>query len=231
MDAVVLAGGLGTRLRSVVADLPKPMASVNGRPFLEHQLRYWMRQGIDRFILSVGYKHETIVAHFGAAFEGAQIEYAVEPEPLGTGGGLLLALEKRSRREGFLLLNGDTFFEVDLPALMRFHGDRHADLTICLFESDRHGRYMGITVDEEGQILSLADASPGGLANGGVYLFGADALSGIPWRSGDRVSLEDELLPAIRQRKKRLFGFRCSGRFIDIGVPEDYRRAGALLTS
>ena len=93
MEAIILAGGLGTRLRPAVPNLPKPMAPVNGRPFLEHQIDYWIRQGVRRFVLSVGYMHEAIEGYFGASYRGAEIAYAVERSPLGTGGGLLLAMD------------------------------------------------------------------------------------------------------------------------------------------
>lgn len=229
MDAVILAGGLGTRLRSLVPDVPKPMAEVEGRPFLEYQLRYWIEQGIDRFVLSVGYKHEAIVTHFGGAFEGARVDYAIEEAPLGTGGGLLLAIEELRGEEAFLLLNGDTFFEVDLAALRRFHSEHLADLTMCLFESDRQGRYMGITLDENQRVVSLAEASLGGLVNGGVYLVGSRSFAGMRWKGRSKISLESELLPAVKEAGKGLFGFRCNSRFIDIGVPEDYLRSGAIL--
>ena len=113
-SAVILAGGLGTRLRSVVPYLPKPMAPINGRPFLEHQMRYWSTQGIDHFVLSVGYRYQTIIDYFGAQVEGASLDYVIEESPLGTGGGLVLASKKVSQQENFLLLNGDTYFEIEL---------------------------------------------------------------------------------------------------------------------
>ena len=112
-SAVILAGGLGTRLRSVVSDVPKPMAPVGGRPFLEYQLEYWINQGISRFVLSVGYRHEAITEHFGSRYKGVELEYAVEEQPLGTGGGLLLAAEKLKQDTPFLLLNKDTYFKTD----------------------------------------------------------------------------------------------------------------------
>ena len=113
-SAIILAGGLGTRLRGVVQDLPKAMAPIKDRPFLEYQLDYWIGQGIRHFILSVGYRREVIMKHFGDKYRDVSIEYAVEETPMGTGGGLLLAVEKMKKRAPFLLLNGDTFFEVSL---------------------------------------------------------------------------------------------------------------------
>src|SRR5262245_49936719 len=121
MQAIVLAGGLGTRLRATIGDIPKPLAPVRGRPFLEYLLAYWIGQGVTSFILSVGYRSEMITGHFGASFRGAAIDYAVEDRPLGTGGGLLLATTRLAADDPFLVLNGDTYFEVPLAALLKFH--------------------------------------------------------------------------------------------------------------
>ena len=126
-SAVILAGGLGTRLRSAVPDLPKPMAPIGGRPFLEYQLDYWIVQGISRFVLSVGYRHEAIMQHLGTRYKGIELEYAIEKRPLGTGGGLLLAAEKASRGGPFLLLNGDTYFAADWKVLNAYALAHDAD--------------------------------------------------------------------------------------------------------
>lgn len=138
--AVVLAGGLGTRLRSVVSDLPKPMAPIAGRPFLEYLFDYWIDQGIERFVLSVGYRHEAIVEHFGDGYRGATLHYAREPRPLGTGGGLLMALEHLTEAdENFLLLNGDTWFTLDLATLQQYAEQHHADCCLALFRNGNPG--------------------------------------------------------------------------------------------
>lgn len=229
--AIVLAGGLGTRLRNTVPDLPKPMAPVRGRPFLERQLDYWIGQGVERFILSVGYRREAIMAHFGAGYRTAQIEYAVEETPLGTGGGLLLAAEKLANRSPFLLLNGDTFFEVKLVDLTDFHVARRSDWTFSLFRTNESGRYMGMEVDVDGRVGSLRAGAgrPGQYANGGVYLVNPEVLQSTAWRPCDKLSLEDDLLPALVAASARLFGREFEGRFIDIGLPEDYLRSAEIL--
>ena len=231
--AIILAGGLGTRLRDAVPDLPKPMAPVQGRPFLEYQMDYWIAQGVARFVLSVGYRSEAIIGHFGTAYRGASIDYAVEETPLGTGGGLLLAAEKTADDAAFLLLNGDTFFAVDLAALTAFHSERRAGWTFSLFRAGEAGRYMGVTASADGRIQSLRSGNGeiGALANGGVYLIDPARLRRISYRAGDRVSLEDELLPAFEAAGGELFGMTSAGRFIDIGVPADYRRAAQVLES
>ena len=170
-SAIILAGGLGTRLRSAVPDLPKPMAPISGRPFLEYQLNYWISQGVSRFVLSVGYRHEAIVQHFGPRYKGVEIEYAVEERPLGTGGGFLAAAEKVGRREPFLLLNGDTYFEADWNILQTYALEHDAHWCLSLFRTSEKGRYMGIEVSSEGRITSLKSGIEQGsrLANGGVY--------------------------------------------------------------
>jgi D-glycero-alpha-D-manno-heptose 1-phosphate guanylyltransferase len=234
ITAIILAGGLGTRLRTAVPDLPKPMAPIAGRPFLAYQLDYWIGQGVDRFVVSVGYRHEAIVAHFGAAHRGVPLEYSVEQTPLGTGGGLLLALDMLTdRQRPFLLLNGDTYFAVDLAALREFHVRQQSDCTFSLFRSSEVGRYMGLGVDAQGRITALesGSAEPARLANGGVYLVNPNVLRAGPWTSGDKLSLEDDILPAAFESGSRLYGFECAGAFIDIGIPADYRRAAGLLVA
>jgi D-glycero-alpha-D-manno-heptose 1-phosphate guanylyltransferase len=231
VEAIVLAGGLGTRLRAAVPDLPKPMAPVNGRPFLEHLLGYWIAQGVTRFILSVGYRHEAVAGHFGTTYGGAAITCAVEDQPLGTGGGLLRASGSLAAPGPFLVLNGDTYFEVVLATLREFHAARRADATLALFRSPQQGRYTGLTIDESGEVLSLAAGVQGGLANGGVYLMERSLLEGGAWRPSAALSLEGDILPFALRAGKRLYGLECPGRFLDIGVPEDYARAAALLAN
>lgn len=230
-SAVILAGGLGTRLRSVVPDLPKPMAPISGRPFLEHQLDYWIKQGVSHFVLSVGYRHEVIVDHFGNKYKGAELDYVVETTPLGTGGGLLLAAEKLGRKKPFLLLNGDTYFAVDLKKLTEFSVANHADWCFSLFRTNEEGRYMGLDISPQGQITSLKSGTgrSGILANGGVYWVNPRALLSERFAPGDKVSLEDDIFPAAMASGQRLLGIEFSGTFIDIGVPDDYHRAPSLL--
>ncbi len=229
-SAVILAGGLGTRLRSVVSDVPKPMAPVGGRPFLEYQLEYWINQGISRFVLSVGYRHEAITEHFGSRYKGVELEYAVEEQPLGTGGGLLLAAEKLKQDTPFLLLNGDTYFEADWNVLDACAVEHNADWCFSLFKTIEKGRYMGIEMSDQGLITSLKSGVEQGprLANGGVYWVHPRALSG-DWRSGERLSLEDDLFPQALAAGRRILGIEFRGTFIDIGVPDDYHRAPSLL--
>jgi len=230
-SAIILAGGLGTRLRDVVPNLPKPMAPLNGRPFLEYQLDYWIAQGIRHFILSVGYRSEAIVSHFGETYGGARLEYVVEAEPLGTGGGLLLAMDLLTGNDAFLLLNGDTFFEVSLSELAAFHSARQSDWTLALFRTSEVGRYMGPGIDGDGRILTLRSETvcADRHANGGVYLISPHIIRNSNLLAGRRVSLEDEIMPCALAAGGRFFGLECEGRVIDIGVPDDYRRAADVV--
>jgi D-glycero-alpha-D-manno-heptose 1-phosphate guanylyltransferase len=225
--AIILAGGLGTRLRGVVPDLPKPMAPIDGRPFLAHQMDHWIAEGIDRFILSIGYRAVAVSNHFGDRYRGVPVDYAVESAPLGTGGALLLAAARLGSAAPALLLNGDTYFDVRLDALTTHALHHNADWCLALFRHDDPARYMGVEL-ADGRISSLrASATP--FANGGVYWFRPAALAGLTNDPARAQSLETELLPACLAAGQRIAGLVCRGDFIDIGVPDDYRRAAAVL--
>ena len=219
MEAVVLAGGLGTRLRSAVNDVPKPMAPVQGRPFLERLLDYWIGQGVQRAVLAVGYMHETIRKHFGDKYRTCAISYSVEEQPLGTGGALVQALPLVQGKT-FLVLNGDTYFAVPLSTLHEFHRQRRADVSLSLFRSD-NPRYTGLSLDADGRVTSL---SGHGAANGGVFMFEGAAASRLP---AGVSSLEKDLLPRLLGR---LYGCIFDAPFVDIGVPEDWRAAANIIT-
>lgn len=230
LEAIILAGGLGTRLRSTVPDLPKPMAPINGRPFLEHQMDYWIQQGVTRFVLSVGFMRDKIMAHFQNEYRGVEVAYAEEIEPLGTGGGLVLAYQKLIGDQPFLVMNGDTFFEVDLKALQNFHHDKHASVSMALFQVEANDRYMGVQVSSDGYIQKFrAEQGVSQLANGGVYLMNREVLKDTPWQTGAKLSLEDDLFQRIQQSGHYIGGMLFEGRFIDIGVPFDYQRAASVL--
>jgi len=229
MKVIILAGGFGTRLKKVVPDLPKPMALIRERPFLEYQMDFWISQGVTKFILSVGYLNHIIIDHFGDSYHTASIDYFVEDEPLGTGGALLLAAQ--DLKETFLVLNGDTFFEVNLNDLCLFHNKHNAEWTMSLFRSKDLDRYMGVDLEDTGEIFSFQS---GGneltlLANGGVYLVNPSALKRLNYKPYTKSSLENDLLPKFISLGGGLYGLESSGKFIDIGVPEDYYRAQKIL--
>lgn len=230
MEAIILAGGFGTRLRSVCSDRPKPMAQIRGKPFLEYLMAYWASQGVSHFILSVGYLHEVIVDYFGTEFQGIPIDYSIEKEPLGTGGGLILALEQVKRPERpFLAFNGDTYFDVPLETLTTFQKQRACQCCLSLFSIGDSDRYSRVITASNGQILQMAQGAGNASRwiNGGVYLFQGDIFS--RWAlSNEVISLENDLLPELIV-KKECFGAPFAGSFIDIGIPEDYRRAQDVL--
>lgn len=232
MEAIILAGGLGSRLQAAVPDLPKPMAPINGRPFLEYLLDFWDGQGVDRFVLSVGYKRHIIEGHFTDRYKGRAVDYAVEERPLGTGGGLLLALKRLRQTGPFLIVNGDTFFEIDLMSMLRYHQKKRAEVTIALREVEANRRYAGVEIDKEGKITTFDNrvrTVGRALINGGVYLAEESAFADQAPASDAPVSIEDQIYPRMLAAGKRMYGFPSTGRFIDIGIPEDYRRAAGLL--
>jgi D-sedoheptulose 7-phosphate isomerase len=230
-SAIIIAGGLGTRLRDVVSDVPKPMAPINGRPFLEYQLDHWIGQGVRRFVLSVGYKKEIIIGHFGTLYRDALIEYAEEETPLGTGGGLLLAVRILKPEQPFLVINGDTFFPVSLEEIQNSHEKRQADLTIAMFMADLPDRYGKITCKADGRINDFPNtkAQLGEAANGGVYLISPEAIEQLSYSESAFVSLEQELIPELIAKGEECYGIICKEKLMDIGTPEDYIKAGDIL--
>ena len=233
MEAIILAGGLGTRLRSAVPSLPKPMAPIKGKPFLGYLFDYWLHQGIKHFVLSVGYKYEVIHERFGTKYKDADVSYAIENEPLGTGGGLLLSIKQLRSKEPFLLLNGDTFFAVNLNNLFKYHKNCRADMTLSLVEIKNNKRYSGVLLDKQGLVYSIdspTDSSKTSIANGGVYMIENDLFRKHLKRSLNKCSLEEELLPQLLIQKKRIAGFASNDSFIDIGIPHDYNLAANVLS-
>jgi D-glycero-alpha-D-manno-heptose 1-phosphate guanylyltransferase len=231
MQAIILAGGKGTRLRAEVPDLPKPLAPVDGRPFLEHQMSFWIKQGVDRFILSVGYMAERIIETIGNRYCDATVDYAVEDQPLGTGGAVLFAMRRLSANEPFLVVNGDTFFDLPLSDLQRFHRGRNSNWTLGLFRTNDTNRYMGVSLDHDERLIALVTPDQRGevWANGGVYMVSPGVLDSVAERFKGEVSLEAEIIPALLASRSAIYGFRHDGRFIDIGIPADYRRAADVL--
>jgi D-glycero-alpha-D-manno-heptose 1-phosphate guanylyltransferase len=231
MQAIILAGGKGTRLHAAVPAVPKPIAPVDGRPFLEHQMAHWVAQGVDGFIVSVGYKAAMIIDCIGSRFDDVPVDYAVEDEPRGTGGGLLLAMQRLRSNAPFLVLNGDTFFDVPLSDLRLFHQSKNSDLTLGLFLTGDPKRYLGIDLDHDGRLISLAvpSANQEVWANGGVYMISPGVLSHMAERFKGEISLECEIIPALLAQNAALYGIRHVGRFIDIGIPSDYLRANNVL--
>ena len=233
VEAIILAGGQGTRLRSVVADRPKPMALVAGRPFLEYQIDHLISQGIQRVILSVGYRHELIQRHFGCHYRNIEIGYAVEESPLGTGGGLLLALQQCDANNNVLALNGDTWFPLDLVQMASLHQATQADVTVALRHGAGDGRYGGVVLDGSQRIVNFSSSGErqSHHINGGAYLISPRCQSAWSTASGRHCSLELELLETGIKQGLLCYGFISDAPFIDIGVPEDYARAADVINS
>ncbi|EAH5200876.1 D-glycero-D-manno-heptose 1-phosphate guanosyltransferase, partial [Campylobacter upsaliensis] len=171
MEAIILCGGLGTRLRAVVKDVPKPMASVGGKPFLEFIFEFLKKQGVKSVILAVSYKYEVIQEYFKDSFLGIKIRYSIEKEPLGTGGAIKEAL-KLCEEEQIFVLNGDSIFEIDLKNL-RLNG---AKICLALKKMFDFERYGAVSIDESGEIVEFKEKSfcKEGLINGGIYLLKRD---------------------------------------------------------
>jgi D-glycero-alpha-D-manno-heptose 1-phosphate guanylyltransferase len=222
-EAVVLAGGFGTRLRSVVQDLPKPMAPVGERPFLAIVLDELVAAGMQRCVLAVGYKADAIEAYFGADYRGMALAYSVEEDPLGTGGGIRQAVEQ-IHGDACLVLNGDTLFRVDLALLGRRFLEQDSLLTAALKAMRDFDRYGTVVLNEQGVITGFREKQPmaEGLINGGVYALHKDLFAGKELPA--KFSFEQEILEA-EVGQGRFHGEVFDAYFIDIGIPEDYARA------
>lgn len=224
MDSVILAGGFGTRLRAVVADVPKPMAPVAGRPFLEILLTKLAAQGVTRAVLSLGHMADVVTRHFGKRFDGLDLVYEIESQPLGTGGALRAAL-KHCNEAVTLVVNGDTFLDLDVRALQQQWLAFGRPLIVGC-EIDDASRY-GRLVLEGRRVVGFAEKGAGGpgVINTGYYLLPTDIFRRFD--KADPFSFEaDFLMPNIDRLGLEVF--RSDGLFIDIGVPEDYHRAQTL---
>lgn len=225
MEAIVLAGGFGTRLRQVVADVPKPMAPVAGRPFLEILLGSLASKGFTRAVLALGFMAEKISGHFGSRFGGLELAYVVEDKPLGTGGATRLAMTACTQDHVFVF-NGDTYLDLEAEALERqWQAHRHPIVVgRQVPDTLRYGRL----VVEGRRITRFAEkgvAGPG-LINAGCYVLAKEALAGFPLHQPFSIET-DYLTPEVARATVEVFV--TEGQFIDIGIPEDYARAQTLL--
>jgi len=221
-EAIILAGGLGTRLRSVVSDVPKCMAPVNGIPFINFIITYLKKEGVERFIFSLGYKSEIVIDYVNKIFPDLEIAYVIEDTPLGTGGAIKLACSKATSSD-VLILNGDTLFNINLKDLSEFHRNKKADFTVALKEMRNFSRYGAVEIDKNHAIKAFHEKKycEQGFINGGVYAlnvkrFMTEVLPDVC--SFDKDFLEDKI------GKKYFYGLECEYYFIDIGIPEDYDR-------
>ncbi|HLG03555.1 MAG TPA: nucleotidyltransferase family protein [Bacteroidia bacterium] len=224
-EAIILAGGFGTRLQPVISDLPKPMAPVNGKPFLHYVLQHISSYGIQKAVLSVGYLAEKVESFFGKEYLSMEILYAHETVPLGTGGGIRLGMEQCTG-EHVLAMNGDSLYKCDLRKLAESHLAAYADVTIALRKVPDASRYG--TVELEGnRIISFreksAEVTGPALINSGVYVIRKKTFLDFT-ASGKAFSIENDFF-AKYAGKLQLQGMPGEDYFIDIGIPEDYERA------
>lgn len=225
-EAIILAGGLGTRLRAAVPDLPKCMAPVAGHPFIYYLISYLRNQGISRFIFSLGFKHavvETYLAQFFVADTQLNYVTSIEKEPLGTGGAILKASLLAHSRE-VLVVNGDTFFAAEIQLLYQIYKEKKADCILTLKPMQQTDRYGVVTMEESGRIRSFLEKQfyKEGLINGGVYLLNTASLR--EKKLGDTFSFENNyLLPFCKE--ELFYGVVQDHYFIDIGIPADYQKA------
>lgn len=227
MQAILLCGGMGTRLRSVVSDRPKPMADICGKPFLQYLLEMLRDKGITEVIFALGYMGEMIEEYFrdGSAF-GLKISYSYEEEPLGTGGAIRNALPKILEEE-VLVLNADTYFPMDYQGLYHFHQENDGDFSLATRAVPDISRYGAVRRDAAGRILAwnekLEDGGQplAGEINGGIYVMKKSLIAEI---SEGKQSLEQDCIPKWLSEGKRIFGLPFDGYFMDIGIPKDYQQ-------
>ncbi|KHD35747.1 nucleoside-diphosphate-sugar pyrophosphorylase [Clostridium acetobutylicum] len=221
MQALILVGGLGTRLRSVVKDRPKPMALVENKPFLEYLIRKLKSNGISDIILATGYMSEFIENYFkdGSEF-GVNIVYSKETTQLGTAGAIKNAEEYL--KEEFFVLNGDTYFDVDFEAAYKFHKNNKSYFTMILRETSDASRYGAVECSDDNRVVSFIEKggiSKSNYINGGIYIVKKDIFKEVEREK--KVSLETEIIPKVLGEEV-IYGYKCNNYFIDIGVPEDY---------
>lgn len=227
MDAVILCGGKGTRLKSVVADRPKPLAEVNGRAFMELLMDYVSGYGFGRFILCAGYKGEMIRDHFASRKLPYEVAVSIETEPLDTAGAVKNA-ERLIKSERFLALNGDSICRADLKAFAAFHEEHKALASLAAARKEDASAFGTLDVAGDGRLLAFREkaAAASGLVNAGIYVFERGVLDAIP--PGRPYSAERDLFPALAA-KGGAYVMEVPGELVDIGTPEGYREAGEKL--
>lgn len=222
-EAIILAGGLGTRLRSAVPDLPKCMAPVAGQPFMSYVINYYRQQGIEKFIFSLGYKHEVIEDFLQKEFNDLKYSTTIEPDPLGTGGAIYQGCLK-ANTENILVLNGDTLFKINLQLLSSFHHEKNADCTLALKEMTDSDRYGVVETDADDKIVSFKEKKfyKRSVINGGVYALNVPSF--LHEKFPVKFSFEKDYFEKYYTDRK-IYGLKQDGYFIDIGIPDDLEKA------
>lgn len=224
MQAIILAGGFGTRLQAVVKDVPKPMADISGKPFLAYLLTNLQSYGVKKVVISVGHLQEKIIEYFGDSYLGMNISYAREDRPLGTGGAIINSLKFIDKKKPAIVINGDSFLQVDYQKLLAFHQEKKSQLTMVLRKMDDCSRYGRVVVDGY-HVVSFEEKKSTenhGLINGGIYVLDPKIFSDFELK--ESFSFESDFLMEQLQ-SLRPQAFTADGYFIDIGIPEDYIRA------
>ena len=223
--AIILAGGMGTRLKTIISDLPKPMAPIMNVPFLTYQLNYLKHFGIKKVIFSVGYLSEKIIAHYNQSFENINIEYSIEKNPLGTGGGIRMAMSNLNE-DLVLILNGDSFFDLNLEQFYNLHLEQKAEFSLALRYVNNSERYGNIEFNSSHQITSFIEKNQlnqSGYINAGVYIL-SKKLYLQNTKPNINFSIEKDFFE--KQLNQLIIkGFEFKDYFIDIGIPEDYLKA------
>lgn len=230
MQAIVLAGGLGARLQTVLSDMPKPMAPIQGKPFLAYLLDYLQIQGVTRVVLSIHYLGEKIRAYFRSHYHGIDIQYTEESELLGTGGAVLNALSViPEKNKPCFVLNGDTFFKLNYQAMYEYHDQHTASFSMALRVMDECSRYGKVLVDQQTIVAFHEKGECGsGLINAGVYLINPELISTFDLPR--KFSIEkDFIIPYLKELRPK--AYITEDYFIDIGLPQDYARAEAELVT
>jgi len=222
-ECIILAGGLGTRLRTVVADLPKCMAPVAGRPFIEYVIDYFISQGIEKFILALGYKAEVVIGHIQDRYPHLDVKYSIEIEPLGTGGAIKKACGLVDGTAA-LVTNGDTLYKVDVQQAAAAFAKQEADCTLVLKPMQNFERYGVVQVNDQNKIIAFKEKQfyQEGLINGGVYLLGIESF--LKEDFAEKFSFEKDYLEALYAYRS-MYAVEQNAYFIDIGIPEDFERA------
>lgn len=228
MRAIVLVGGFGTRLRPLTFTTPKPMLPVGHRPIIENLVRMLAAAGIDEVVLALGFKPEPFLAAFpDGTCAGVRLTYAVEPEPLDTGGAIGFAAATAGVDDTFVVVNGDVLTDLDVPALVAFHRERRAEATLHLTPVDDPSAYGVVELEADGRVARFVEkpapgTAPSNLINAGTYVFEPSVLRRIP--SGRKVSIERETFPAV-VADHGLYALATDDYWIDTGRPETYRQA------
>jgi D-glycero-alpha-D-manno-heptose 1-phosphate guanylyltransferase len=226
-EAIVLAGGLGTRLQSVLPGIPKCMAPVKGKPFLEFVLDYLIQHGVNKVILSVGYRKDQIISYFGNQYQSLNIDYAIEDHPLGTGGAVKFAFNYCVQDQVFVI-NGDTYFNPDLQMMEKRHFQTKADISIAVKHLSETGRYGLVQANTHGRITDFREKDTfigGGWINGGIYLINRRIIDDF---HSEKFSVENDIFNTSC-KKFHLQAFQSDAFFLDIGIPDDYNLAQTLI--